>query len=67
MKRTYNSNINCDRCVSTVSTVLNDHEGVKDWEVDLEHPDKKITIDLDPEQEKVILTKLNDLGYILEE
>jgi copper chaperone len=40
----FKTNIKCNNCVATVTTFLNDSEKVKEWKVDLESPDRILTI-----------------------
>ena len=41
----YTSNINCNACVNKVAPHFNDAEGVEFWAVDLEHPDRILTVE----------------------
>ena len=63
MKVDFSSNIRCAGCEKTVSSVLDNHIGVKSWQVDLQHPDRKLTLDMDTSYEEEIKDALNSLGY----
>lgn len=65
MKKTYQSYIHCEGCKNTVSAVLDNHDGVVGWEVDLSHSQKLITIDFGQDAEKEIVDALSNLGYDL--
>lgn len=41
--RHFKTNIKCMGCVATVTPFLEKAEGVEQWTVDLEHPDKVLT------------------------
>lgn len=41
----FKTNINCTGCLSKVSPVLNGERAIQNWEVDLEHQDRILTIE----------------------
>ena len=43
----FKTNINCGGCVRGVTPVLNDHKSIKNWKVDLESPDRILTVETD--------------------
>jgi len=48
----YRTNINCKSCVRSVTGFLTDVESIQSWEVDIDHPDKILTVrgqKLDPQ------------------
>lgn len=40
----FKTNINCGNCLAKVSPFLNDKKEVSEWEVDLSHTDKVLTV-----------------------
>lgn len=46
----FKTNINCSGCVSSVTPHLNNMEGVRNWKVDTQDPDKVLTIEAEDEQ-----------------
>ncbi len=40
----FKTNINCSGCVKAVTPHLNNAEGVTEWHVDTENPDKVLTV-----------------------
>ena len=60
MKYLFKSNIKCGGCIATVTPVLDAESGIKAWEVDLEHPDRILTVEtevLSPDQIQAIVAK----------
>ncbi|PIB38457.1 heavy-metal-associated domain-containing protein [Maribacter sp. 4G9] len=58
-KMKFKTNINCGGCVSKVTPFLDKQEGIKNWEVDTEKPDKILT---STSENKVIET-LGKIGF----
>lgn len=44
-KQQFKTNIKCTGCLSKVSPVLNQTKGIEIWSVDLEHPDRILTVE----------------------
>lgn len=56
----FKTNINCSGCVAKVTPALNQDKEIKDWKVDINNPNKILTVDtesLDEEQIKSIVQK----------
>ncbi len=45
-KLRFKTNIKCMGCIAAVTPNLNQAEGVLNWEVDLQHPDKLLTVEV---------------------
>ena len=65
MEKEYKSNIQCGACVNTASTVLNNNDKVRSWEVDTENPDKILKIDSELNKEE-LNALLETVGYQVE-
>lgn len=39
------TNINCGKCVASVKSILDDEPEIQSWEVDLEHPDRILSLE----------------------
>lgn len=46
MKRIYETNLRCQKCLATIGPLLDAEEGVKNWSVDLGNRSKPLTVDL---------------------
>ena len=58
-KLQFKTNIQCGNCLSKVSPKLNEQSGIHTWQVDLQDPDRTLTVETDalnPEDiQKVVL------------
>ena len=58
-KLLFKTNIQCGNCLSKVSPKLNEHSGIHTWQVDLQDPDRTLTVEtnaLNPEDiQKAVL------------
>lgn len=61
-KAQFKTNINCNNCIRSVTGFINDVEGINKWEVDIENPDKILTVEGDFEIEALI-EAVEDAGY----
>lgn len=43
---TFKTNINCDGCIRAVTPHLTKIESIENWEVDINHPNKILKVDL---------------------
>jgi len=59
----FKTNFHCDGCVSTVTPYLRSVAGVAHWEVDLNSPEKTLSVYGDDVNEKEILEKVHEAGY----
>ena len=64
---TFTSNIACNGCVSKVKPFLDELEGLVKWQVDIEHPQKLLTVESDELSAEQIQEAIAKTGYRLEE
>ena len=64
---TFTSNIACNGCVSKVKPFLDELEGLVKWQVDIEHPQKLLTVESDELSAEQIQEAVAKTGYRLEE
>ena len=51
-------------CVATVTPYLNEAVGENNWQVDLQSPEKLLTVNIDDkEKEATVIKKLQEAGY----
>lgn len=62
----FKTNINCNGCVAKVTPGLNAVKGIKDWNVDIENPQKILTVNSTETTEKDITKAVKDAGYNIE-
>lgn len=66
MKYTFKSTINCGNCRAKVAPLLDAEDEIQSWEVDLEHPDRFLTVETDSLEEDDIVLLVRKAGYKLE-
>jgi copper chaperone len=59
----FKTNIKCSGCVATVTPVLNELVGEDNWEVDLQSPDKVLTITTEQAGKEEIKLAIEKAGY----
>jgi copper chaperone len=59
----FKTNIKCSGCIATVTPVLNELVGQDNWEVDLQSPDKILTVSTDQAGEQQIKQAVEKAGY----
>ena len=60
---TYKTNIKCNGCIAKVTPFLHKMEGINRWWVDLESPERIMTVEWDEENENELHGLLKDAGY----
>ena len=58
----FKTNIKCAGCIATVTPKLNEKVGENNWQVDIQDPNKILTIETNTPAEEVI-SALADVGY----
>ena len=59
----FKTNIKCSGCIATVTSALNELVGQHNWEVDLQSPDKILTISKVEASEQEIKQAVEKAGY----
>ncbi|MGB3799859.1 MAG: cation transporter [Lewinella sp.] len=60
----FKTNINCGSCVRGVTPSLDEHPGIKDWRVDLEHDDRILTVQTEDKlTEAEVAAAVADAGF----
>ncbi|GAB4328506.1 MAG: hypothetical protein OHK0038_02350 [Flammeovirgaceae bacterium] len=62
----FKSNIKCGGCVATITPYLNQVQGIEKWEVDIQNPQKILTVQGNGVTEKTIVELLKKAGYTAE-
>lgn len=62
----FKTNINCNNCVRAVTNFLNDVEGVKSWQVDIDNPDKILTVEGEEVTVEEVIEAVEDAGFDIE-
>lgn len=59
----FKTNINCSNCVRAVTNFLNDVNGIQEWQVDTNNPDKILTVNGDILQPATIIEAVEEAGF----
>ena len=59
----FKTNINCDACLSKVTPVLNGNDEIGSWSVDLQNPDRILTVKALGLDEEELIHSLKKIGY----
>lgn len=59
----FKTNIKCSGCIATVTPVLNEVAGQDNWEVDLQSPDKLLTVSTERAKKEEIQQAIEKAGY----
>lgn len=63
----FKTNINCGGCVKSVTPFLDKADGIRNWEVDTNSPDKILTVQVDNMPASDVKEILKKAGYNAEE
>ncbi len=63
----FKTNIKCNGCVNAVTPFLDKSNNISDWSVDLESPDRILTIKTEEGDAEEVKELLNEAGYKAEE
>jgi copper chaperone len=63
-KLQFKTNIQCGNCLSKVSPKLNEQSGIHTWQVDLQDPDRTLTVETDALNPEDIQKAVLKAGFI---
>ena len=59
----FKTNINCNNCIRSVTPFLNEVDTVDEWKVDIDNPDKILTVELDNGSDKDVVEAVIKAGF----
>ena len=62
-KLKFKTTLNCGGCVSKVQADLDNAEGIRDWKVDTDNPDKILTVDSKGITEEEVINIVKSKGF----
>ncbi|UZR99387.1 heavy-metal-associated domain-containing protein [Chondrinema litorale] len=62
----FKTTINCGGCLKSVTPSLNKVDGINHWEVDLDNPDKVLSVDSSSASEKEVVEAVKKVGFEIE-
>ena len=64
-KARFKTNINCNNCIKSVSPFLNELDNVEVWSVDIEDPDKILSVELEDENQETVMDAVTKAGFVI--
>ena len=65
-KLTYKTNINCNGCIASVTPNMEATKGIVTWHVDIDNPDKILTVEVNDIDPQVVEEAVKKAGYTIE-
>jgi copper chaperone len=62
-KYQFKTTINCSGCVAKVTPHLNANTNIKNWEVDINNPDKVLTVEAENLKQEEVKSLVEKLGF----
>ncbi|MDQ4139814.1 MAG: heavy-metal-associated domain-containing protein [Bacteroidota bacterium] len=59
----FKTNINCSGCVAAVTPFLNKEKNIEKWQVDIQNPDKILTVEGNTVKKEEVLEAVEKAGY----
>ena len=65
-KYTYKTNINCNGCIAAVTPNMKAENGIVNWSVDTDNPDKILTVEVENIDSQIVEDAVKKAGYKIE-
>ncbi len=62
----FKTNINCGGCVAKVTPKLNEVKGIRSWKVDIDNPDKILTVESDHLPKETVIDAVKKAGFSIQ-
>ncbi|MCB0624242.1 MAG: heavy-metal-associated domain-containing protein [Saprospiraceae bacterium] len=62
----FKTNINCNNCIRSVTGFLNEVGSIEKWEVDIENPDKLLTVQGEQVTLEEVVNAVEEAGFDIE-
>lgn len=63
----FKTNIKCNGCIATVTPFLNGEKQIEEWKVDLENPERILSVKSESISSESVVDLLKKAGYTAEE
>jgi copper chaperone CopZ len=63
IKKKFKTNINCNNCLNSVTPFLNQEMDIEEWQVDLEHPDRILSANLEEDDASLVISAIEKAGF----
>jgi P-type Cu2+ transporter len=65
-KLAYKTNINCNGCIASVTPAMDSTKGISKWSVDIDNPEKILTVEVEDIDSQVVEEAVKKAGYTIE-
>ncbi|MCI0474423.1 MAG: heavy-metal-associated domain-containing protein [Ignavibacteria bacterium] len=62
----FKTNINCNHCIKKITPLMDEEKKITEWKVDIENPDKILTVSGEEISEQLVKDVLAKAGYVAE-
>jgi copper chaperone len=62
----FKTNINCNHCIKKITPLMDEEKKIIKWKVDIENPDKILTVSGEEINEQFVKDVLAKAGYVAE-
>ena len=63
----FKTNVNCNHCIAKITPFLNDEKRIAEWSVDINNPDKILTVKGEKVDGQIVKDTLAKAGYFAEQ
>ena len=63
----FKNNINCKGCIAAVTPFLNSEKDIINWNVDIQNPNKILTVESEMLIKDKVIAKVKEAGFKIEE
>lgn len=63
----FKTNINCKGCIAAVTPFLNSEKDIRNWNVDIQNPNKILTVESEMLIKDKVIAKVKEAGFKIEE
>lgn len=62
----FKTTINCGGCLASVKPVFENNQLIEKWDVELDNPDKVLTVTMNVDEPELIITQVQSKGFSIE-
>ena len=63
----FKTNINCNNCIRSVTPFLNKVDSIEEWKVDIDNPNKILTVEFEDGSESDVVEAVKKAGFEIQE
>lgn len=62
----FKTNIKCNGCIATITPYLNSETSIRKWSVDIQNPEKILTVEGEEIDRSSVVEKVTKAGFLIE-